>query len=855
MAGSVFQLGLTIKGSLDGSFARSISGAKMSLNEMTEVSKNLSAVKLDVDNYRKLRDETAANKKEMDELAARIRAAGPHMGNLSGSSAALIVRFKELQNSTADNKKRMAEMAESFRAAGYDVENLDRSSARLGQTMQRLEKMSDLRSRLDANNAAMEKSKQSWLALTAAIAGYIKMGQKMISLQGDILKSQSGLAVLGVAESNIEGITSEAKKFSNTWAGTTAPEFIQAATSIKSGIDGLGDTAVGEFTRIAALTGTATKSTVGEMADMFGKGFNIYKDQFAEFGKTAIAGWEKLSDDERKLEFGKWFGSGIAAAAKKFGGSGAEMSAAMAALGTTATAAGMSFADQLAVLGELRSKMGSDAGSELQAFLSSASQLGSSGLGLDVINEETGMLKSLPDILDAISERYDGVIDQAARDDLQGVFGNRGMKLVDLLLPRRDMLRKAGADLAESFDGGLEGMEEMAKLAQRGQGFTLLGQQIGNLAGAIGKTLYPAAELAAGVIGKVATTVQSLTERFPKLTGIAVGVVGGIIGITLAAKALSIGILFARGAMLKLRIQQEWMMATNPRLAASTGMLGNAMSLTAIKTKALAIAQKAWAIGSAIVMGATKAITAGFRIMSLAVASNPIGLIITGIALAAVLVIKYWEPIKAFFARLWGAIQPLFSVGSAYIRKAFSFTPIGFLIKHWEPIKAFFIKLWDGIKTALSWSPWGLAVRGAIAGAKLIIKHWEPIKAFFSGLWNRVKEIFTESIGKIFKIFEPVKKLFSWIGGGVKNAFSGAAEALTAGAPAPAYALAGAGAAPPAVFEPQRRNVTSTTSISAPITVNTHPGMDAKAVAQEIDQELRKRESQAAARQRGALYD
>jgi hypothetical protein len=206
------------------------------------------------------------------------------------------------------------------------------------------------------------------------------------------------------------------------------------------------------------------------------------------------------------------------------------------------------------------------------------------------------------------------------------------------------------------------------------------------------------------------------------------------------------------------------------------------------------------------VTGATKAITAGFRIMSLAVASNPIGLAVAGIALAAVLVIKYWEPIKAFFARLW-----------------------------------------DGVKAAVALSPLGPAVGGIIAGAKLIIKYWEPIKEFFSGIWNRVKEIFTENITKILNIFEPVKNLFSGIWGGVKSDFSAPA--------APEYAFATAGVAPREAFQPARRNSTSTTSINAPITVNTHAGMDAKAVAKEIDNELRKRESQSEARKRGALYD
>jgi phage-related tail protein len=44
---------------------------------------------------------------------------------------------------------------------------------------------------------------------------------------------------------------------------------------------------------------------------------------------------------------------------------------------------------------------------------------------------------------------------------------------------------------------------------------------------------------------------------------------------------------------------------------------------------------------------------------------NPIGLAITAIALAAFVLIKYWEPIKAFFSGLWSEISSAFQEGFA----------------------------------------------------------------------------------------------------------------------------------------------------------------------------------------------
>jgi TP901 family phage tail tape measure protein len=45
-----------------------------------------------------------------------------------------------------------------------------------------------------------------------------------------------------------------------------------------------------------------------------------------------------------------------------------------------------------------------------------------------------------------------------------------------------------------------------------------------------------------------------------------------------------------------------------------------------------------------------------------ALLANPIGLLIAGIAVAAFLIYKYWEPIKAFFGNLWDGVKATFEV-------------------------------------------------------------------------------------------------------------------------------------------------------------------------------------------------
>lgn len=90
------------------------------------------------------------------------------------------------------------------------------------------------------------------------------------------------------------------------------------------------------------------------------------------------------------------------------------------------------------------------------------------------------------------------------------------------------------------------------------------------------------------------------------------------------------------------------------------------------QTWILTIAGIAAAIGPALfVVGKLVAIVSGLRVVlfalipaikavSAALLTNPIALIVAGIATAALLIYKYWDPIKEFFGDLWDGIVAIF---------------------------------------------------------------------------------------------------------------------------------------------------------------------------------------------------
>lgn len=102
-----------------------------------------------------------------------------------------------------------------------------------------------------------------------------------------------------------------------------------------------------------------------------------------------------------------------------------------------------------------------------------------------------------------------------------------------------------------------------------------------------------------------------------------------------------------------------------------------------------------------LISGIFPAVVTGIRAIGMAVMANPIGLAITAIVGAALLVWKYWEPISEFFCKIGSVIADGVSKGFDLIKSVFSnFTPLGLVIKHWEPIKAWVGNLfgWIGDK-------------------------------------------------------------------------------------------------------------------------------------------------------------
>lgn len=164
-------------------------------------------------------------------------------------------------------------------------------------------------------------------------------------------------------------------------------------------------------------------------------------------------------------------------------------------------------------------------------------------------------------------------------------------------------------------------------------------------------------------------------------------------------------------------------------------------------------------------------------LMARSLLTNPIGLLITGIAVAAYFIYQNWSWVSGFFANLWANVTASFSAAWEWIKSVWSGVS-GWVASAWGGVTQFFSDLWTNITTFFSsgianisttivnWSPLGLFYQ-AFAG----VMSWFGVElpASFTDFGSRLINGLVEGIKAAW---ESVKGFVSGIGDSIKNAFS-----------------------------------------------------------------------------------
>jgi len=361
------------------------------------------------------------------------------------------------------------------------------------------------------------------VATFGALMLHILSGTVMATV--DTQKALGELSSVGIVD--LGALEKAGAQFSSQWSGTTKAQFISAAYDIKSGISTLTDTGVAEFTKLAALTGKATKATTAEMTSLFATGYGIYKDMYAD-----------LSD----MQFGEIFSAGIAASVKSFKTTGSGMAQAISTLGAVATTAKVPMEEQLTILGMLQATMtGSEAGTKYKALMQAAAGAGTK-LKLE-FTDVNNQLLSMPEILMKLKGKYGETLDAVEKMEIQKAFGTQeAVAVIDLLYGKVGALTENTRSLSAAMRQGTGFTEQMAQAMNQdiGSGIALLEQRWHNLVEVVGKQLVPVLLPVFAWIGSGINRIAEFAEKHAVLTRVFVVGLGVI-----SALAFGLGTLAA----------------------------------------------------------------------------------------------------------------------------------------------------------------------------------------------------------------------------------------------------------------------------------------------------------------------
>ena len=540
-------------------------------------------------------------------------------------------------------------------------------------------------------------------------AGGMAMGAGMamlalpVMLVRSTIDTQRALGELrSVGIKDFKALEDAAMKFSNTWSGTTTPEFLTAAYDVKSALANLSDEAIGAYTTAAALTAKATKASIQEMVGAFTAGYAIFKP---------------LMKDMTDIQFGNAYSGGLAKAVAIFKTTGPQMADAIRDIGAVAATANRPLEEQLAILGQLQATMpGAMAGTSYKAFMLKAAEAGKA-LGLP-FTDSAGRLRGIADILQTIKGKFPDLSKAAAQVKLTKAFGSDdAYKFVTQMMPGLATLKNNINDIALAMKAGTAVSIEMGNAMNEDLGAACIkiSQGFHNLKMILGESLLPIFKPLAEKFDALILRMQGAAKACPVLA-FEVGALTTAVGALAVAVGLVTigynGVLIAKTALVG---TWQYMKAKVDMLTAS--YIANASAAATMRRSAyLGMAVPGVPVApagasSAAIRIAMSAIAAISGTVSTVVGTLGWWLIpvVAGVAAQFYLWYRYIQFMKPAFREIWKGFKEGFGAGVTNAVLLFKMAWIPWkksFFETWNIIKPLVLKTWDSIKPIFQ--AWGL---------------------------------------------------------------------------------------------------------------------------------------------------
>ncbi|UVM59772.1 phage tail tape measure protein [Pseudomonas sp. B21-010] len=499
-------------------------------------------------------------------------------------------------------------MADKSARLAFILNLTDKVTAPLGKVKTGF---SDLAAQSQKNITQMGIGLAGMVGAGMAISGSLEPALEMNRALGEVRS-------LGVAEEALDALNKKSLDFSVAY-GENARDFVASAYSIEGAIKGLSGSQLATFTNASNLLAKATKSDAGTMGQYVGTMYNLFKGQADAMGK------------------GQWVDNltgQTATAVKLFRTSGEQIGEAFKAAGGLASTAGVSLAEQMAVLGTLGSTMdGGEAGGLYKSFFENVSGA-SEKLGMSFVDQQ-GKLLPMMDILDKLKGKFGDLSIEANGKKLRDAFGGEAARLITTLMGDTDRLKNGMDQL-----GNVRGLENAEKMAMAMvDPWQQFGSAVQALRIAFGQSLMPILQPLMARLTGVATTLTRWSQLFPNITRLISIISLVVLGLTAGLAALTFVVGLSK--MVWLSLVTVWRVVQLLQLRSVAAFILQ-VALIALYVTGLVLLYTALGI----IRGAMLLWQGAIWLVNVAMAANPVGVIVMGIALLIGVVaaaIIYWD--------------------------------------------------------------------------------------------------------------------------------------------------------------------------------------------------------------------
>lgn len=628
-------ISIVIGATLQSSFNSTMAGSTKQLSRIGSTIKQLESSSKSVSKFKELSHDALLARRSWNELEIKTKSLAQQIKNAEEPSKSLQNEFTRsktaaLKAKTAYLQKRSAlhYLRTEFNKSGRDIKSLIGDQVKLGSSTQKL------KNNYMALNSVMQKRKgvlAQRVNFKAQMIDAVTLGLTLAAPLNAAISFESAMAdvkkVVKFEDKDVNGLTKlgETLKAMSRTIPLSAAELAQITAS--GGQLGIAAKDLTIFTDTVAKMATAFDMSAEEAGEAIAKLSNIYQIKIGEMANIGDA-INHISDNTAAKA------KEIVPTLNRIGGTARQF-------GLTTVEAG-ALASSFISLGKAPEKAGTAINAMLSKLQTASKQGGNFQKAFQVLKInakefEKAIGKNAQGTLLKFLETVAKLDKQERSSVLFDLFGLEYQDDIALLTGSLDEYRKSLRLINEEYHGSMQ-REFENRANTTANNLQLLKNSIAEVGMNLGYVLLPPLNFTVNLLRSATTQVALYAKEYRVLTTVIMSTITALISIKIAAISLGYAWTFVKGSLFA--------------LLSTWKVFGSVITLVKIGLSAV-----------------FPAIIAGFKALTIALMSNPIGLVIGGFAVAATLIITKWQAVKNFFVTIWESVKIVWKSFSDWVGK------------------------------------------------------------------------------------------------------------------------------------------------------------------------------------------